>query len=154
MRERGTIASFCPTSNLFIGSGLFDLKRATIGAEAVATTIASDVGGGTNLSMFVTLNEGYKIAQMRGFSLSAIRAFYLATRGAAEALGLEDKIGSIAPDMEADLIVMDLKSTPLIDFRMEKVESIEDALFVQMIMGDDRAIAATYANGNLIYQKS
>ncbi|MTI09918.1 guanine deaminase [Curvivirga aplysinae] len=153
MKERGTIAAFCPTSNLYIGSGLFDLERATIGKEAVPTTIASDVGGGTSLSMLQTMQEGYKIAQMKHFSLSAIRAYYLATRGGAEALGLSDKIGSIETGLEADLIVMDLKSTPLIDFRMENVDSIEDALFVQMIMGDDRAIQATYANGKKIYHK-
>lgn len=153
MKERGTVAAFCPTSNLFIGSGLFDLERATLGKESIPVAMASDVGGGTSLSMLRTLDEGYKIAQMRHFSLSAIRAYYLATRGGAEALGLGDKIGSIEVGMEADLIVMDLKSTELIDFRMQMVETIEDALFVQMIMGDDRAIDATFANGKMIYQK-
>lgn len=154
MRERGTTAAFCPTSNLFLGSGFFELEKAMTGDTAIRTAAATDVGAGTSLSMLQTLNEAYKVAQMKHFALSGAKAFYMATRGGAEALYLEDKIGSIEVGMEADLIVMDLKSTDLIDFRMENVNSIEETLFVQMIMGDDRAIHSTYANGKLIYQKS
>ena len=97
--------------------------------------------------MLQTMGAAYQTAQLCGSSLSAPLAFYLATRGAAQALYLEDRIGSIAVGMEADLIVLDLKSTPLIDFRMRHCESFEEALFVQMTMADDRAVRATYVGG-------
>lgn len=143
----GSAISHCPTSNAFLGSGLFDFARATQPPSPVRLGLATDVGGGTSLSMLQTMNEAYKIAQFGHFSLSAPKAFYLATRGAARALYLDDKIGSIAPGMDADLLVLDLKSTPLIDFRMRHCDSFEEALFVQMIMGDDRAIKAVYIAG-------
>lgn len=153
VHETGTTVVSCPTSNLFLGSGLFDFERAKLGKEPLKTGLSTDVGGGTSLSMLQTLNETYKVAQMRGFSLNAIRAYYLATLGGAESLGLGDTIGSIAPGREADLIVMDLKSTPLIDFRMSHCKDIEEALFVQMTLADDRAIHATYVNGRLAHER-
>src|SRR5690606_27963478 len=96
-----------------------------------------------------TMSEAYKIAQFRPYSLSAPKAFYLATRGAAESLYLDDKIGSIEPGKEADLLVLDLKSTALIDFRMGHCQTLEEILFVQMIMADDRATKAVYIAGEL-----
>jgi guanine deaminase len=107
------------------------------------------VGAGTSLSMLKTMGAAYQVAQLGGAQLSAARAFYLATRGAAQALYLEDKIGSIAEGMEADLVVLNLKSTPLIEFRMKTVQSLEEALFVQMTMGDERTIGARYVAGGL-----
>ena len=99
------------------------------------------------------LNEAYKISQMNGYPLSAGHAFYLATRGSASALYLEDKIGSIAVGMEADIAVMDLNSTPIIEYRMKYVKDFNEALFVLMTMGDDRAIRATYVAGELAYER-
>jgi guanine deaminase len=104
--------------------------------------------------MLQTMNEAYKVAQLKGESLSAPMAFYLATRGAARALYLEDRIGSIAPGLEADVIVLDLKSTPLIDFRMRACNSIEEALFVQMTLADDRAVESVYVAGVLAYRRA
>ena len=143
----------CPTSNEFLGSGLFNFEIAKKKERPVKTGLATDIGAGTSFSQLQSMNESYKIAQLAGFSLSSIHAFYLATKGAAEALGLEDKIGSIKPGMEADLVVLDLKSTPLIDFRMNHCKNIEEALFIQMIMGDDRATKAVYISGNLAFNK-
>ena len=100
-----------------------------------------------------TLNEAYKAAQLNGKALSAAQAFYLATRGTARAMYLEDKIGSLAPGMEADVVVLDLKSTPIIKYRMEFCRDLEEALFIQMTMGDDRAILATYIAGELAYRR-
>ncbi len=155
--ESGSAVAHCPTSNAFLGSGLFDFARALqpeAPAPAVRTGLATDVGGGTSLSMLRTMGEAYKIGQFGRYSLSAPKAFYLATRGAAHALYLDDKIGSIAPGMEADLLVLDLKSTPLIDFRMKHCNDLDEALFVQMTLGDDRATRAVYVDGQLAYSSS
>ena len=109
---------------------------------------------GRKFSILATLNEAYKAAQLHGNALSAAHAFYLATRGTARAMYLEDRIGSIAAGMEADLVVLDLKSTPIIDYRMRFCRDLEEALFVQMTMGDDRAVLATYVAGGLAYRRS
>ena len=151
--ETGTGIAHCPTSNLFLGSGLFSVANAMKPARPVRVGLATDLGAGTSFSMLQTMNEAYKVAQLKGEKLSAPLAFYLATRGAARALYLQDRIGSIAPGMEADLIVLDLKSTPIIDFRMRACKSLEEALFIQMTMADDRAIESTYIAGSLAYRR-
>jgi guanine deaminase len=153
MHETGTAIAHCPTSNFFLGSGCFDIGRAVRRERPVRVGLATDVGGGTTLSILQTLNEAYKAAQMNGYALSAGHAFYLATRGSARALDLEDRIGSIAPGMEADLVVLDLKSTPLIAFRMKHAADLAEALFIQMTLGDDRAVRATYAQGKRVYSR-
>lgn len=155
LADSGSAVTHCPSSNGFLGSGLFNFTRA-LQPQApllpVRTGLATDVGGGTTLSMLKTMGEAYKIGQFGHYSLSAPKAFYLATRGAAQALYLEDKIGSIEPGMDADLLVLNLKSTPLIDFRMKHCNSLEEAMFVQMIMADDRATQAVYVGGRLAFQ--
>jgi guanine deaminase len=119
----------------------------------VRVGLATDLGAGTSFSILQTLNEAYKVAQMNGNPLSSGHAFYFATRGTAEALYLEDKIGSIASGMEADVVVLDLKSTPVIEYRMRYCNDIEEALFIQMTMADDRAVQATYVAGRLAYER-
>ncbi|MEO8062127.1 MAG: guanine deaminase [Pseudomonadota bacterium] len=150
MHESGSAIAHCPTSNMFLGSGLFDLRRTKQAGRPVRVGLATDVGAGTSLSMLQTMGAAYQIAQLGGGSLSAPLAFYLATRGAAQALYLEDTIGSIAVGMEADLIVLDMKSTPLIEFRMNRCESFDAALFVQMTMADERAIRNVLIGGELL----
>lgn len=152
--DTGTSIAHCPTSNQFLGSGLFNFELAKKSGRAVKVGLATDVGAGTSFSQLQSMNESYKIAQLGGFSLSSIHAFYLATKGAAQALELGDKIGSINPGMEADLLVLDLKSTPLIDFRMKHCKDIEEALFIQMTLGDDRSTKAVYVAGSLAYEKT
>jgi guanine deaminase len=147
MHATGTAIAHCPTSNTFLGSGLFRLRDALKPSRAVRVALATDIGGGTRFSMLSTMHEAYKVAQLNGTSLTALQAFYLATRGAARALYIDDRIGSIAPGMEADLVVLDLASTPLIAERMRQCEDIEQALFVQMTLGDERAVRATYVAG-------
>lgn len=154
MYETGSSVAHCPTSNEFLGSGLFNFNTAKNKERPVKVGLATDVGAGTSFSQLQSMNEAYKIAQLGGFALSSLHAFYLATRGAAESLGLQEKIGSIAPGMEADLVVLDLKSTDLINFRMGHCKNIEEALFIQMIMGDDRATKAVYVNGQLAFSKN
>lgn len=153
LRESGAALAHCPTSNTFIGSGLFDLQGLRDCENSVSVGVATDVGGGSSFSMFSTLRTAYEIAQLRGYSLHPAKAFYLATQGSAAALGLENKIGNLAPGFEADLIVLDLASRPLIAQRMARAEDVWDALFVQMILADDRAILATYAAGQQVYRR-
>jgi guanine deaminase len=151
--DTGTALAHCPTSNLFLGSGLFNLKNAKKPGRPVLVGLGTDLGGGTSFSMLQTLNETYKVAQLNGSKLSAGQAFYFATRGTAQALYLENQIGSIGVGLEADVIVLDLKSTPIIEYRMRYCDDLEEALFVQMTMGDDRAVLATYIAGKLAYSR-
>ncbi|MCZ7563599.1 MAG: guanine deaminase [Burkholderiales bacterium] len=145
MGERGALAAFCPTSNLFLGSGLFDLRAAD--RAGIAVGIATDVGGGTSFSMLRTLAEAYKVAQLTGQPLSAHRAFYLATLGGARGLGLDERIGSFAPGREADFVVLDPAATPLAARRIACAPSLAERLFALMMLGDDRFVAETYVLG-------
>lgn len=153
MHATGSAISHCPTSNFFLGSGCLDVFRAKDARRPVRVGLGTDLGAGTSFSILVTLNEAYKAAQLNGQALAAGHAFYLATRGTAHAMYIEDKVGSIAPGMEADLVVLDMKSTPIIDYRMGFVEDIHEALFVQMTLGDDRAVQATYVAGTLRHER-
>ena len=135
----------CPTSNLFLGSGLFDI--AAMDQSGMRFSIATDVGGGTSFSMLRTLSEAYKVAQMRGHFLSPLRAFYAATLGGAQALGLENDIGNFTIGKEADFIVLDPAATPLIARRTEHARTLQERLFALIMLGDDRAIDQTYVLG-------
>jgi guanine deaminase len=145
LAETGSVAVFCPTSNLFLGSGLFDRERLL--KNGVRIGIATDIGGGTSVSMLRTLDEGYKVLQLRGQRLNPFASFHMATRGNAEALGLEQTIGSIAPGRAADLVVLDARATPMMRMRMANVETLADELFLLQTLGDDRAVAEVYVAG-------
>jgi guanine deaminase len=151
--ETGTTLAHCPTSNQFLGSGLFALYRARDPRRPVHVALGTDLGAGTSFSMLRTMQAASDVAQLLGHPLSARRAWWLATRGAARALDLDDVVGSVAPGRDADLVVIDLRSTPLIDFRMRHVDGIDDVLAVQMALGDDRAIRATYVEGRLAWDR-
>jgi guanine deaminase len=143
-----SIAAFCPTSNLFIGSGLFDLAMMRDPRRPVRVSLATDVGGGTSYSMLRTAAEAYKILQLRRQNLPALDAFYLMTLGNARALSLEDRIGVLAPGRDADLVVLDARATPSMAHRMETVAgNLAEELFVLMTLGDDRSVRATYVAG-------
>ena len=148
--ETGASIIHCPTSNLFLGSGLFDYEK--LRNAGVRVALGTDVGGGTSLSPFVTAKAAYEIAQLRHTSLAPLDSFYLLTSGGAKALRLEDQIGRIAPGYEADLTVVDMNSTDIIRHRMNNADSLADALFAQIILADDRAIRAVYANGKRIFE--
>lgn len=147
LAESGSVAVFCPTSNLFIGSGLFDMARLRRHAPPVRTALATDVGGGTSYSMLRTAAEAYKVLQLQGQNLPALTAFHAMTRGNAEALGLGDEIGVLEPGRWADVVALDARATPAMAHRMETVHDLEEELFVLMTLGDDRAVAATYVQG-------
>ena len=147
LAETGGVAVFCPTSNLFIGSGLFDAHGLTRGNPPVRIALATDVGGGTSYSMLATAAEAYKVMQLRGQTLSALEAFDLMTRGNAEAIGEAD-IGRIAPGCYADLVVLDTGATPAMAHRLAAADDdLEEELFVLMTLGDDRSVATTYVAG-------
>jgi guanine deaminase len=124
-----------------------------VGGRPVRVGLGTDIGAGTSFSVLATLGEAYKAAQLHRQPLSAGHAYYLATRGGARALYLDDRIGSIAVGMEADLAVLDLRSTPLIDFRMKQTSDLAEQLFIQMTLADDRAVQATYVAGRLAYER-
>jgi guanine deaminase len=149
--ERGAMAAFCPTSNLFLGSGLFDLRR--MRQAGVQVGMATDVGGGTSFNMLRTLAEGYKVAQLADQSVSAFRAFYLATLGGAQGLGLDDRIGNFAAGKEADFVVLDPATTPLAARRHERTENLAERLFMTMMLGDDRFVTETYALGKRVHPR-
>ncbi len=154
LSESGSVAVFCPTSNLFIGSGLFDLARAHDPAAPLRVALATDVGGGTSYSMLQTLAEGYKVLQLQGQNLPALLGFYWLTLGNARALGLDDRIGALAPGREADIVVLDARATPAMAHRAERLASLEEELFLLMILGDDRAVRATYVAGRRVSEKT
>jgi guanine deaminase len=157
LSEASAAIAFCPTSNLFLGSGLFRIEQAKCSEHPVKLGLGTDVGGGTSFSMLQTANEAYKIAQMRQQNLSPFKALFLATLGGARALSLEDKIGNFEVGKEADFVVLDVKSTPLMAFRNSiatatSLNELADKVFSLIMMGDDRAISATYIMGKLAYQ--
>jgi guanine deaminase len=151
MAQTGAVASHCPTSNLFLGSGLFDFDKADEAGMPVA--LATDVGGGTSFSMLQTMNEAHKVARLTGHHLTATRMFWLATAGAAEALDLADKVGTLKPGSEADFVVLDPQATPLLERRTNRTESLEELLFAFALLGDDRAIFETYAAGKRVHKR-
>jgi guanine deaminase len=153
LHDCGAAIAHCPTSNFFLGSGAFDLFRALKPERMVRVGLGTDIGAGTSFSILATLGEAYKAAQLNRHALSAGHAYYLATRGSARALCLDDRIGSIAPGMEADLVVLDMRSTPLIDFRMNHARDFTEQLFIQMTLGDDRAVQATYVAGHPAHRR-
>jgi guanine deaminase len=141
----GAVAVFNPTSNLFLGSGLFDLARTERLGARVA--VATDVGAGTSYGMLATMDAAYKVLQLQRQTLAPLAAFRRMTRGNAEALGLADRIGSLEPGMDADLVALDVRATPAMRLRAETVETLEQELFVLQTMGDDRAVAETWVAG-------
>ena len=147
LSEARAAISFCPTSNLFLGSGLFRLEQAKNPEHPVKVGLGTDVGAGTSFSLLQTTNEAYKVAQLRGQKLSAFKALFLATLGGARALCLEDKLGSFDPGKEADFVVFDPQATPLLALRNEggippTLEALEDLLFSLVILGSDRALTS------------
>ena len=153
-RATGSGISHCPTSNLFLGSGLFDMESLREGSNKIPVGLATDIGGGSSLSMLRTMKASYEICRLNGYNLHPSKAFYLATMGSAETMCLADQIGNVKAGYDADLIVLDLNSTPAIANRMRFAENAWDTLFVQMMMADDRAIRVTYIAGNKRYART
>lgn len=148
LAETGSAISFCPTSNLFLGSGFFKLHKAE--EHKVNVGLGTDIGGGTSFSMLQTINEAYKVIQLQQQKLNPFKSLYLATLGGAKALRLEDKVGNLKAGTEADFIVLDYAATPLLRHRLSQSSSLEETLFALMTLGDDRCIAKTIIAGKEI----
>jgi guanine deaminase len=149
LSEHGGAIAFCPTSNLFLGSGLFDLRSAN--DKGIRVGLGTDVGGGTSLSVLRTASEAYKVLHLRGQTLPPFDALYLATLGAARALYLEDKIGNFEPGKEADFVVLDSRATSITARRLSKSDDVAEKLFALIMLGDDRSVVATYLMGKLAH---
>jgi len=145
MATQGVAISFCPTSNLFLGSGLFDLGRARDFGLQVG--LGSDIGAGTSFSMLQILNEAYKALQLIGQTLTPEAGFYLATLGGARALYLDAHVGNFLPGREADFVILDPCATTLLEARMSHASTLAERLFALMMLGDDRCVTATYILG-------
>lgn len=145
MAETGSNIAFCPTSNLFLGSGLFPLAVAE--QHGIRVGLGTDIGAGTSFSLLRTMDEAYKVQQLQGTALSPLKSFYLATLGGARTLDMEDLLGNFLPGKEADFLVLDLAATPLLEARLSHCNSLEEALFVLATLGDDRAVRETWIMG-------
>lgn len=151
LHDHDAAISHCPTSNLFIGSGLFNLKKCE--EKDVHVGMGTDVGAGTSFSLLQTYNEAYKVQQLQGNSLSAFKGLYLNTLGGARALDLEGTIGNFNTGCEADFVVLDKMATPLLGIRLQNARDIHDLLFTFMMLADDRAIEKTYIMGEIAHQR-
>lgn len=147
MAESGAVAVHCPTSNLFLGSGLFPLKAIQRREKPVTVAVATDIGGGSSYSMFKTMDEAYKIQQLLGERLNPLESFYHMTLGNAVALDLADRIGTLDAGTDADIVVLNPAATPAMRLRMETVTSLSEELFLLQTLGDDRSVVETYVAG-------
>lgn len=152
LAETNSGVAFCPTSNLFLGSGLLDVQR--LERAGVRVSIATDVGGGTSFSLLRTLAEAYKVLQLQGQNLHPLKGLYMATLGNARALQLDAYIGNLAQGKEADFVLLDLSPTPLQQSRQRKTNNINETLFALMTLGDEHNIARTYVMGKLAFRRS
>ena len=152
MHQTDSAIAFCPTSNLFLGSGLFPLKKTW--DKQVKVGLGTDIGAGTSFNQLQTIQEAYKVQQLQGCKLSAFEALYHATLGGAKALDLADKLGNFNLGKEADFVVLDLQPTALQQLRQSRAKGLEDSVFALMMMGDDRNIHATYIYGQRAYLKT
>jgi guanine deaminase len=143
----GSVAVFCPTSNLFLGSGLFDYQRYRTRTKPLRIATATDVGGGTNYSMLRTMDEGYKVIALNGEKLNPLASFWQLTAGNAEALSIDGNVGRLEAGKDADIVILDSGATPAMRLRMETVETLAEELFLLQTLGDDRAVIETYIAG-------
>ena len=150
LSESRSVAVFCPTSNLFLGSGLFDYQRYRRRAMPLRVAIATDVGGGTNYSMLRTLDEGYKVIALNGEKLNPLASFWQLTRGNAEAMSIADRVGTLEAGTDADIVVLDAGATPAMRLRMETVSTLAEELFLLQTLGDDRAVREVYVAGKAV----
>ena len=152
MRQSAAAAAVCPTSNLFLGSGFFDFASAR--AAGMLHGLASDVGGGTSFNPFVTMRAAYfagrEGATKPGLSLAPGDLWRLHTLGAAEALGLGDTVGNIAPGYEADIVALDPSATPLLARRVAQASSLDEWLFALIVLGDDRVVKRLLIDGRAV----
>jgi len=145
MADAGAQIAFCPSSNLFLGSGLFGWAQAR--AAGVAVSLASDVGGGTSLSMLRTAADGYKVQAMAGQRITAWSLLHAATRGAAQALRLGAEIGSLEPGRVADVCLWRWAVGAVPVHRDRLARSLHERVFAWLTLGDERNLAEAWVAG-------
>ncbi|OEU48436.1 MAG: guanine deaminase [Desulfobulbaceae bacterium S3730MH12] len=151
LHKSGAGIAFCPTSNLFLGSGLFNLARAE--KQKVKVGLATDIGAGTSFSLLQTISDLYKTQQLRNHRLTPFKSLYLATKGGALTLDLDDLIGNFEPGKEADFIVLDYHATPLLARRLKRCKTLTEKLFALQMLGDDRVVKNVHILGEEVYKK-
>lgn len=151
MAQAGAASVFCPTSNMFLGSGLFNYRQTR--AANVDVALATDVGAGTTFSMIRTVADAYKVAQLTDTPMSPARMLYLATLAGAQALSIDDCVGNLSVGKEADFVVLDPQTVPLLARRIACAETIAEKLFALFILGDDRSVASTWLHGHCRHQR-
>ncbi len=151
MKDRGASIAFCPTSNLFLGSGLFNLNLAK--QKRVPVALATDVGAGTSFSMLKTMGEAYKVCQLQNQNMSPLTGLYMMTQGPATAMKLQHSIGNLNPDTEADFVILEPKFDTLTRQRLANSKDPKDTLFALSLLGDDRAIQSTWIAGKAVHKK-
>ena len=114
-------------------------------------SIASDVGGGTGLSMLHTCAEGYKVAQLQNQRFHPLQAFYAITAGNAKTLGLAAQIGQLQPGFMADLVILNPTKPSGLGERFYRCEDLTEELFALMMLSDDRSVERCYIGGRLAY---
>ncbi|MGO1296307.1 MAG: guanine deaminase [Vibrio sp.] len=150
-QTKATIVS-CPTSNFFLGSGLFPYHK--VKNYGVNIAFGSDIGAGTRLSLFENLADAYKACQLQEYSLNPLEALYQCTQGTAVAMALEDKIGNLNAGSEADFIVIDVNNLPILKQRLRHIEDIESRLFALLLLGNESVVQATYVAGKPVFERS
>jgi guanine deaminase len=153
LSDAGATIAHCPTSNNFLGSGLMPMEHLGKAERPVPMALATDIGGGTSYSMLATLGETYKVQMLTGYKPTALELFFMATRGNAQRLHLDGEIGALETGKFADIVVLDQRATPILAARQELSQSLEDMLFALAILGDDRAIRATYVAGVKVHDR-
>lgn len=158
LKDKKATIAFCPSSNLFLGSGLFDLNKAL--DNNIKLSLATDIGGGTSFNMLRTMGEAYKVCQLNHTKLSPLQGFYMMTQGSACALELTDSIGNLNVGTDADFVVLDPKFNSLCELRTEScyseglINDPIDIIFALSILADERATSATYVAGQCVFEKS
>ncbi len=151
MHESGAGVAFCPTSNLFLGSGLFNLAKAE--EQKLKVGLATDVGAGTSFSLLQSMSDLYKTQQLRSHRLTPFKSLYLATLGGARTLDIDDLVGNLEPGKEADFVVLDYGATPLLTRRLERCTKLTEKLFVLQMLGDDRLVKNVHILGEEAYRR-
>jgi guanine deaminase len=154
LSESGSSVIHCPTSNSFLGSGIMRMPHLRQASRPVHLGLATDIGGGTSYSMLATMAEAYRLQMLNGYKPTIFELFRMSTRGNAERLKLDDEIGALEAGKWADIVVLDPTATPVLQARQEVSKSLEDILFSLMMLGDDRAIRATYIAGRQVHKRN
>lgn len=153
LHEYDCSVAHCPSSNLFLGDGMFKIWEAKNHKRPLRVGVGTDVGAGTNFSLPRQLNEAYKVSMLRKHSMGALKCYYMATKGGAQVLHLEDKIGSLEKGYMADISVLDLQPTEFLKWRMQFNDFILDRLFILQTLSPDNLVRATYVAGKCVYDR-